>query len=198
MYVSCPRCSAYVRAALLEAPNGAAGCGFCGARFRPSPGQARILASRVRRVLDAEARRERLFPVDVTASLAVFAVTVAAVFGLLSAARGADPFASPSLWLFTGWIAVLAGTAWALFRSGPEMALPALYRTAVVMLVVLLAPVFWRPLETVVSGPWSVVSSRIRDALPTPAGEHRPVPAASHRPPPAARVPGEAWGPTEH
>lgn len=146
MHIRCPDCATFMAAGPAAEPGDAERCRFCGKHFLLTAAQIRAC----RRTLAAEARRERLRPVDIFASLTVFLVTAGVLLATFYSRTRLDPFTGPSIWIFAAWTTILCLTAWIVYRTGQQSFVPSLYRTSLTLLVVLAAPLLFRSLP---SGP---------------------------------------------
>src|SRR4051812_9462589 len=144
MHIRCPHCGSFARTGPAAEPGDPVRCGFCSTLFHPTGAQLRAS----RRAVAAEARREKLRPVDIIASLTVFIATAGVLLSLFYTRNSGDPFAGPPIWIFAGWTAVLSITAWVVYRTDQRNVLPSLFQTSVILLVVLVTPLLFRSLPT--------------------------------------------------
>src|SRR5687767_7976735 len=110
MYVKCDRCGTY---AMMRDEQSSIRCVYCHGTFTPSRAHQRTY----RRQVEAARSQQRMAPLGIGGSLAVFAVTVFLLLAQLRVPSPADLFTTPASWVFPGWIGVLVAIAYAIWNT---------------------------------------------------------------------------------
>jgi hypothetical protein len=157
MYLRCPKCATFVPAPAELREGDSIHCSLCRTPFRPTRGQA----LQCRRARQEEDLRCRFGWLDQVGSLAVFLLTVGALYLALTGAPPKDPFTGPMFRLIPACVSLLTAAVWVGYRLDRAGCFPSLRKTALVLLLALAAPLVY-----------SVLPFRLE--VPAAASSHSP------------------------